>query len=143
MLLKIWLNLIVRKTKIKWKSTFWKFWLVLIVNGSLCIFEERQRLQKCLAQKFEHLYAKLCSLSISRCRPQGVVIVPDYWKKKYNLTKDYWKICEMIPSPCINDYVMNFLGLDYYNIKGNAGLVVSLFLKMLHGESYNRRLCDW
>ena len=103
-------------------EAFWKFWLVLGINGGLCIFWRDPQFAKIFGSKVPTAIPKV-SYSLWAARDVvhtfGSVILPDYCEKRYNLTKDQWRMCQ-VTFPLIVQIIttpIHLLGLDYYNIK--------------------------
>jgi len=101
-------------------TSFIKFWTVLGVNGSLCVFWRDPQFAKIFGSKAPTSVPALSyALWIGRdtIHTLGAVVAPDYVEKRYNLTPEQWRYCQLsfpllvqsLTTPC------HLMGLDYYN----------------------------
>eukprot|EP01084_Bolivina_argentea_P309857 536011_1 len=104
------------------QTAFVKFWTVLAVNGSLCIFWRDPQFAKIFATKPPSAVPAL-SYALWALRDvvhtMGAVVAPDYVEKRYSLTPEQWGYCQLsfpliiqtLTTPC------HLIGLDFYNFK--------------------------
>eukprot|EP01083_Nonionella_stella_P165741 552268_1 len=104
------------------RTSFIKFWTVFAVNGSLCVLWRDPQFAKIFGTKIPSAVPAIsyfCWVSRDVFHALGAVVAPDYVEKKYSLTHEQWRYCQMsfplliqvATTPC------HLLGLDFYNIK--------------------------
>ena len=107
------------------QTAFVKFWTVLAVNGSLCVFWRDPQFAKIFATKPPSAVPALSyMLWVGRdvIHTLGAVVAPDYCEKAFDLTQEQWRYCQLsfpllvqtLTTPC------HLMGLDYYNFKDSG-----------------------
>jgi len=107
------------------QTAFLKFWGVLAVNGSLCVFWRDPSFAKIFGAKAPSAvpaisYALWASRDV--VHTMGAVIAPDYVEKAYNLTPEQWRYCQLSFPLLIQSVTtpIHLMGLDYYNVKDSG-----------------------
>eukprot|EP01083_Nonionella_stella_P083240 230090_1 len=104
------------------RTAFIKFWTVFAVNGSLCVFWRDPQFAKIFGTKAPSrvpVVSYFFWFSRDVFHALGAVVAPDYVEKKYSLTTEQWRYCQLsfplliqvATTPC------HLIGLDFYNIK--------------------------
>jgi len=102
------------------ETSFWKFWIVFAVNGGLSVFWRDPKFAKIFGTKVP---SKVPTMSyvfwMSRdcVHIIGSAVIPDYMEKEYGLTKDQWRMAQLLCPLLIQTVTtpLNLFGLDYYN----------------------------
>lgn len=103
-------------------TSFWKFWGVLAVNGSLCVFWRDPVFAKIFGTKAATKVPAISYVfwaSRDVIHTTGAVVAPDYCERAFDLTKDQWRIAQVTFPLLVQSITtpVHLLGLDYYNIK--------------------------